>query len=276
MLANLEPLRGYEPAVAKSPQGLFSFSLGIDFSSLTSVMGNFKTQFAGTPYRCPALIAAQQQLPWLNPIQIGIATALLSDVKGIAAVLFHLQPMNDPALPVKGDGIVMIATDHPKALWRMVQFMGGLNLAQDPQLDGEPVALPKQLTRGRRIRVALRKEGLAVLIGNAQLPRGAEKESQILTPDHLVAFRYHDGPSTREALATIEHLPARMNPAARQRLRGALDDLQAMNMGLEVGIGLGTTGFNVDITAVPEGSKPGGADSPVSAAAKSPAQANQP
>lgn len=272
MLANLEPLRGHEPAVAKSPQSLFSFSLGIDFSSLTSVIGSFKTQFTGTPYRCPALIAAQHQLPWLSPIQLGIATALLADVKGIAAALFHLQPMNDSVLPVKGDGVVMIATDRPKALWRMVQFMGGLNLAQDPQLDGAPVALPRQLTRGRRIRVALRKEGLAVLIGNAQVPRNGEEKPGASTPNRLVAFRYHDGPATRAALATMEHLSVRMNPVARQRIRGALDDLQTMNMGLEVGIGLGDTGFNVDITVAPESHRPGGADPPMSTAAKSSAQ----
>lgn len=273
ILARLEPLRGHEPAVAKSPQSLLSFSLGIDFSSLTSVIGTFKTQFTGTPYRCPALVAAQQQLPWPNPIQLGIATALLADVKGIAAVLFHLQSANNPGLPIKGDGVVMIATDHPEALWRVVQFMGGLDLQQPPRLDGEPVPLPKRMTLNQRIRVALRDDGLAVLIGDAQLPRSGGEENGLSTPNDLIALRYQYGRATRATLAAVEDLPMGMNSAARQRVRSALDDLKAMNIGLQVGVGLGDTGFNMDIT-VSKDHTPGGT-LPISTSANSSAQADQ-
>ncbi|HET8701560.1 MAG TPA: hypothetical protein VFL97_07835 [Nitrococcus sp.] len=271
MLAHLEPLQGDEPAVASSPQSLLSFGLGIDFSSLTSVMGSFETQFTGTPYRCPALIAAQR-LPWPNPLQFGIATALLADVKGAAAALFRLQPASDSTWPIKGDGIIMIASDHPMALWRTVQFMGGLDLKQAPQLDGPPVALPDQWTRGQPVRVALRKNGLAVLFGDAKLPSShAGAGPKASSPHYLVALRFRARHAAAAAQVIMQRLPMRMKPAARQRLRGALDELQALDMGLEIGIGLGNTGFNVDITVVPESATPGGG-SATRMAVKSPAQ----
>jgi hypothetical protein len=260
-LARIEHLRGYIPEVVWSLPGIVGIGLGVDISSLVSVVEGLEWRINRATFRCAPLADAQQRLVRAGTAGLDFATAMLkdtdghadtdtrADVKGIAMVLSDVQPMNDPVVPATGDGVLVITSEHPEAVWRIVKSVVEPGMDTVPAMDGDPAVFPQHMTPGRRVRAFLREQQLAVVVEDAELPEQVDGKPEVVLPNGLFALRYQSGRGLRTLVHLIEGLPVSMNRAVQQAVRETVEVLSALSLSLALKLDVAKTGLVVDVTA---------------------------
>jgi hypothetical protein len=262
-LARIERLRGHIPEVVWSLPGIVNIGLGVELSSLAPVAEDLVWGVNRATFHCSPLSAAQRLLVRAGTAGLDFATDVLkdtdgledtdthTDVKGIAMVLSDVQPMNDPVVPAAGNGVLVVTTERPEAIWRVVQSAVGANVDTVPDMHGEPAVLPQHMTRGWRVRAFLREQQLAVVVGDAKLPEPADGKPEAVRPNGLFALRYQSGRGLRTIVHLMERLPVSMNRAVQQAVRETVEVLSALSLSLALNLDVAKTGLVVDVTATP-------------------------
>jgi hypothetical protein len=215
--SKLTGLRGHIPdPVDKRP--IAGLGLGLRGDSFASTVQDLARAFTGSDFQCKPLQQAQRQLRNQPLNQLGMATAMISDVRGIAAAITDLQQGRTGPLPVQPSAVVEVATPKPTALWQFAQQSLGLPADTRPEAGGDPVSVDMPMVRGINLRVAIRDNALVALTGNAELDAAAgESDTE---PNGVMSLRYDYG---RIAAAIAEQVPGNAATLPEQEVLEAID-----------------------------------------------------
>lgn len=254
VLAELEDLRGYIPAVVRSPRAVLGVGLGLDFPSLVPAAEALDPPYGGATSDCPALADAQRQLIRSGTAAPGVVTALLRDANGVGAVVTGLQITADPAKPAKVDGGLVLSTQSPEEVWQTLKTVGGLEAEKPPEPgDDEPVALSRRFANGQTVRVVLREQAVALLVGDMEPPKPEEEGAAAPAPNGLLAFRYRYGAHSGAMAPAVDQWLAPMRPPEQRLVRRLLGVLKAAHVSLSMDVDVGDTGLEVDLAVTPGG-----------------------
>lgn len=199
--SRLDALRGHIPEpVAGRP--IAGAGLGLNAETLARTVQKLARDFTGSDFQCPPLRAAQRAIGNQPLNQLGMATAMISDVRGISAAVTDLAHGRTGSLPFRADAVIEIATPKPTALWQFAQQSLGLPVDKRPQAGGDPVRIDLPMVAGMELKVAIRDNALLVVTGDARLD-GAAGESDT-EPNGILQLRYDYG---RMTSAIMDRIP---------------------------------------------------------------------
>lgn len=185
LAAQLVKLRGHipPPVMDSSAEPMLVTAVGLDVSSVGSVVGALQRRFMKADFQCEWLVKAQQQLAKSNPAVVSMATGLFGSVKGISVSVFDLQTVPNGSGGTKlqsVDALLTVSVEQPARLIGLLkamqpQLLGNINIPPDGT--AVPLQLPGVAT-GATVRI---------IGNNIALYDGAKAEqaAQKLTGDDL-------------------------------------------------------------------------------------------
>ena len=253
LTAQLVKLRGHipPPVMDSSAKPMLVTALGLDVSSVGSVLGALQRRFVQAAFQCEWLVKAQQQIAKRNPAVASMATSLFGSIKGISLSLFDLRTAPDGNGGTKlqsADALLTVSAEQPARLI-------GLLKAMQPQLLGN-IDIPANGTA-----VPLQLPGVAAgasarIIGNnIALYDGpkAERAAQMLTGDDLAAdgvgYYHMDYAKLSEYLVgqwMARRLGKGVDPADIARVKESLQRMGQTKMRFDVKQDFGKNGVVMD------------------------------
>ncbi len=121
------------------PRPLYSFALGLDVSQLTPVLMNLHSRIMAQDYKCEYMQEMKASLQESNPAMLGVATAMVSGIKGFSMTVNDLS-ITDMGEPESVSALVSVSAVSARQLLAMVQgFVPELASLSIPE-DGTPVS----------------------------------------------------------------------------------------------------------------------------------------
>lgn len=149
---SLTKLNGVLPDFSKAEnfEPLYSVGLGLDVAQLAPVLMELHQAVAQQTYKCGYLQTVQAQLRDANPAMLGMATAMVSGIRG-ASVTLNEVALGDSMMEVESaSALISLSATSVRQILALVQgFIPDLAQLQIPE-DGSPVPLqsimlPEQL-----------------------------------------------------------------------------------------------------------------------------------
>lgn len=258
-LATLNQLRGHVPEIAQSRRSVLAVGLGLNGATLQPVVEGLKTRLKDFSVSCEIFPDIQRRMADAAAAALELVGNVLSEwpdlahIKGVAAGLIRVETGSKPSVPNAADGVLMIATEEPRTIRRLIRSATSADADTRPELHGDAVRLlaPPAAAGSQSVRVALREHGVAMLLGNATLPKHADTKPQPLVPNGLLVLRYDGGILAHDIKRATESLTVPEGPEAGQALIKIAELLRATDLAFNVSVDVVEAGVNVDVRATP-------------------------
>lgn len=166
-MQKLRKLQGHVPAFKQGETApMLAVALGLDVDELAPVVQSLWQQFTTADYRCEFLLAWQQQARQQNPALLGLATAMISGVKGVGTAVYDVQ-LDEDAQPASLRAILTLTADDPAALLSRLQMLNPALAAVQIPADGSAVQLPPIFEFLPPLMAAIRGPHIVVYAGPA-------------------------------------------------------------------------------------------------------------
>jgi hypothetical protein len=154
------------PGLGNAGTAPFDLSLALPVASLRTFWLAQASAVAAKPFTCPALTDLNEGFAKLDPVLQKAAIPPFGDLLGVRIALDTLTPNANSSLPTFS-GRLVLATSNPSGLLAMGQMMVPALAQMKPSSDGNPVALPQQMTGmlGQPAWVAMGDKALALGVG---------------------------------------------------------------------------------------------------------------
>jgi hypothetical protein len=157
------------PGLGNAGTAPFDLSLALPVASLRTFWLAQASAVAAKPFTCPALTDLNEGFAKLDPVLQKAAIPPFGDLLGVRIALDTLTPNANSSLPTFS-GRLVLATSNPSGLLAMGQMMVPALAQMKPSSDGNPVALPQQMTGmlGQPAWVAMGDKALALGVGTGE------------------------------------------------------------------------------------------------------------
>ena len=169
LVQSLQRLRGHLPEFLRTAesQPVVGVALGLNMSTLASVVTDVWQRFTSASFQCQWLVEAQQRMREENPAKIAMGTLMVSAVRGLSLSLYDLKKAEGEGRDaVKSvDALLTISTEDPQTLITLAQgFVPALANVKFPE-DGSPVVLPIPTGSGGQLMASVTKTHIALFVG---------------------------------------------------------------------------------------------------------------
>ena len=263
LVQSLQRLRGHLPGFLRTAesQPVVGVGLGLNMSTLASVVTDVWQRFTSASFQCQWLVEAQQSMRSQNPAKIAMGTLMVSAVRGLSLSLYDLKKGEGTgSAGVKNlDALLTISTEDPQTLITLAQgFLPPLADVKFPA-DGSPVALPIPVGSAGQLMAAVTKTHIALFVGPKSRKAAASLKGEGLEANGLlfVAADYARlAPILLDQTGNMESSWAARGgkPEAMDDLRESIRQMADMNMQVSESLDVGDKGVTLEAVLEPRGS----------------------
>lgn len=237
-------LQGHAPDYDQGQEApLLAAALGLDVDELVPVALRVWQALTRADYQCDFLLAWQQELRQLNPSLLGLATAVVSGMRGVGAAVYDVQ-LTDQVEPESLRAVLTLTADDPVELLERLQLLSPALADLSLEEGGPAVRLPPLFESMPPLMVAIRGPHIVVYAGAGldDVLQSLARES--LRSDSLWRMRIDYGRLIPLLLQGVKHSAASeaLLPEDALILQEQLDQLADFDMTVELDVELAPEG----------------------------------